>query len=224
MRKLFLTGGSGGIGSVIKEKFLQNGLDVVSPDLDEFDLSNLGCVKKYFEKVKPEFDIFIHCAGYNNPIECEKISEDEYLKTQNINVNSFVFIVQHLIPYFKKVKFGHILGIASLYGEISREKRLSYAVSKHGLIGAVQTLALELGEYNVCCNTLSPGFVDTFLTRKNLSVENIKIISSKIPMGGLTTTQEIANVAYFLCSSENTAISGQNIIVDGGYMAGGFQR
>ena len=224
MKKLCLTGGDGGLGSAIKDKFLENGYEVIAPNLYELDLSSPFHTDEYFKRMPAEFDVIIHCAGYNRPLDISDISEQEYSKTQNINLNSFVRIVQHNIPYFKKAGGGHILGIASLYGEISREKRLSYAVSKHGLIGAVQTMALELGSYRVCCNTLSPGFVDTPLTRQNLTPENIALISSKIPMGGLTTPREIANTAFFLCSSENTAISGQNIIVDGGYMAGGFQR
>lgn len=224
MKRLFLTGGDGGIGSAIKEKFLENGYDVIAPDLHELDLSDPVNTDEYFTKNPATFDVIVHCAGYNRPLDISDISEAEYSKTQNINLNSFIRIVQHNIPYFKKKGGGHVLGIASLYGEISREKRLSYAVSKHGLIGAVQTMALELGTYRVCCNTLSPGFVDTPLTRQNLTPENIALIASKIPMGGLTTPREIANTAFFLCSSENTAISGQNIIVDGGYMAGGFQR
>lgn len=224
MKRLFLTGGDGGIGSSIKEKFSENGYEIVAPDLRELDLSNPINTDEYFQRIPAEFDVIIHCAGYNRPLDISDISGQEYSKTQNINLNSFIRIVQHNIPYFKKSGGGHVLGIASLYGEISREKRLSYAVSKHGLIGAVQTMALELGSYRVCCNTLSPGFVDTPLTRQNLTSENIALIASKIPMGGLTTPREIANTAFFLCSSENTAISGQNIIVDGGYMAGGFQR
>ena len=224
MKKVFLTGGDGGIGSAIRKKFLENGYDVIAPDLYELDLSNPSHIDEYFKKIPVDFDVIIHSAGYNKPLPIPEISEEEYSKTQNINLNSFIRIVQHNIPYFKKVKKGHILGIASLYGEISREKRLSYAVSKHGLIGAIQTIALELGSYRVCCNALSPGFVDTPLTRQNLTPENIDLIASKIPMGGLTTPEEIANVAFFLCSPQNTAISGQNIIVDGGYMTGGFQR
>lgn len=224
MKKLFLTGGDGGIGFAIKEKFTENGYDVIAPDLNELDLSDPANTDWYFKKIPAAFDVIIHCAGYNRPLDIPDISGEEYSKTQNINLNSFVRIVQHNISYFKKAKRGYVLGIASLYGEISREKRLSYAVSKHGLIGAVQTMALELGAYRVCCNTLSPGFVDTPLTRRNLTPENIALIASRIPMGGLTTPREVANTAFFLCSPENTAISGQNIIVDGGYMAGGFQR
>lgn len=224
MKKVFLTGGNGGIGSAIKKMFEKNGYHVTAPSSSELDLSDLSCIHSFFQKTKPEFDVFIHCAGYNRILDLTEISDEEFLKTQTVNLASFVRIVQLMVPYFKKNMYGRILGIASLYGEISREKRLSYAASKHGLIGAVQTMALELGAYKVCCNTLSPGFVDTPMTRKNLTPENFETLASKIPMGGLTTPEEIAYTALFLCSPENTGISGQNIIVDGGYMAGGFQR
>lgn len=123
----------------------------------------------------------------------------------------------------KEKRQGHILAISSLYGTISRRGRLAYAASKHALNGIVKTLACELGEYNILVNSLSPGFVDTVMTRKNNSKEQIDAITGKIPLGRLADVNDIANIAYFLCSSENSYITGQNIIADGGFMAEGGQ-
>ena len=117
-----------------------------------------------------------------------------------------------------------ILGISSLYGNISREGRAAYAMSKHALNGLISTLALELGPSGILCNTLSPGFVKTKMTLKNNTPETLAALERKIPLGRFASVQDIARIAYFLCSEENTYISGQDIIVDGGFMAGGFQH
>ena len=71
---------------------------------------------------------------------------------------------------------------------------------------------------------MSPGFVDTNLTRKNNNDEKIKIINESIPLSGIAKPTDIANVSYFLCSEKNTYITGQDITVDGGFICGGFQK
>lgn len=71
----------------------------------------------------------------------------------------------------KEQKRGRIVGIASLYATISRENRVSYACSKHGLVGLIKTLALELGQFGVLCNTVSPGYVDTAMFRSRNDAE-----------------------------------------------------
>jgi 3-oxoacyl-[acyl-carrier protein] reductase len=97
-------------------------------------------------------------------------------------------------------------------------------MSKHALTGLIQTMALEFAAYDVKVNALSPGFVETAMTRKNNTEEIIDGFIKKIPLGKLAVTEDIANAAYYLCSPQNTYITGQNIIVDGGILAGGFEN
>jgi 3-oxoacyl-[acyl-carrier protein] reductase len=120
--------------------------------------------------------------------------------------------------------FGRIVALNSLYGMVSRRRRLPYAISKHALTGAIQTLALEVASYGVLVNEVSPGFIRTAMTEKNNSPERIKELESAIPLGRMGTGKDIAEVVDFLCSEKNTYITGQNIVVDGGYMAGGWQN
>lgn len=222
--KAFITGANGAIGSAIKKKFAENGYEITAPGSKKLDLSSMENIRAYFRSVKPEFDVIVHCAGYNNPMPVEVIPVEEYQKTQDINLNSFIEITRACLPYLKKQKSGHILGIASLYASISRENRIAYSVSKHGMLGFMRTLALELGEYNILCNTLSPGFVDTPMSRKNNSPEKLQKLADKIPLKRLAQPEDIASAAYFLCSPENRYLNGQDITVDGGFMAGGFQN
>jgi 3-oxoacyl-[acyl-carrier protein] reductase len=118
---------------------------------------------------------------------------------------------------------GHILAVSSIYGSIARDRRSSYVMSKHALNGLIKTLAIELGRHNILVNAISPGFVDTAMTRSNNTVERIRQFENLIPLGRMAAPPEIARVAWFLCSRHNTYITGQDIVVDGGFMAGGFQ-
>jgi 3-oxoacyl-[acyl-carrier protein] reductase len=88
-------------------------------------------------------------------------------------------------------------------------------MSKHALYGAVKTLALEKAIDKIKVNLISPGFVDTLLTRKNVSKERISFLDKNIPLG-LTDSCEIANLCLYLIK-QNNAITGQNIKIDGGY-------
>ena len=116
-----------------------------------------------------------------------------------------------------KNKYGKILNIASIWSKISKEKRVAYSASKSGLVGATRSMAIDLAKYNILVNALSPGFVNTEITKKNLSKTEIKKLERNIPLNRFANTDEITNYAIFLSSKLNTYMNGQNIIVDGGF-------
>ena len=118
----------------------------------------------------------------------------------------------------KLKKKGKILNISSIWGIVSKPKRISYSSSKSGLNGFTRALAVELAKYNILVNSISPGFVKTDLTIRNLG-KNINDIKKQVPLNRLASTKEIAFTSLFLCSDLNTYITGQNIIVDGGFTA-----
>lgn len=222
MKKVFITGGNGEIGSSIVEIFKNNGYEVISPNSKELDLRDSKLIDEYFNH-NNNFDIFIHCAGINNPSLIEDLDFNNIKETMQINTFSFYEILKKLMPY-QKINGGYILAISSLYGQISKAGRTAYAMSKHALIGLIKTAAIELGRYNIKVNAISPGFVDTNLTRKNNDSNKIKFLEEGIPLGNMAKPTDIANVAYFLCSEKNTYITGQDITVDGGFICGGFQK
>jgi len=224
MNTVFMTGGDGDIGTAIKQKFCANGYEVIAPTIAEMNLLSEDSLNHYLQSLPQEISIFVHCAGINFPKIVDEIEFRDLYNTLEINALSFYRIMKQLIPKFKYQGAGHVLAISSLYGSIARAGRFSYVASKHCLQGMIKTLAIELGPYNVLVNTLSPGFVDTQLTRQNNSEETIKRFADAIPVKRLATTDDIASVAYFLCSPENRYINGQDIVVDGGYLIGGFQK
>ncbi len=222
MKNVLILGGNGEIGSAIKDKFRVKGYAVTAPRSSELDLSDLTAAAE-FNTSTAGFDVIIQCAGINNPVKIKDLEIDLIRQTLNINILSFVEIVKANIPYFEKQKSGHILGISSIYGTVAREGRAAYVMSKHAMNGFIKTCAIELGKYNVKCNTLSPGYVNTKLTSKNNSEETIEGFRKKIPLGELAKPDFMAEIAYFLCSEENKYINGQDIIADGGFLCGGFQ-
>jgi 3-oxoacyl-[acyl-carrier protein] reductase len=223
MKKVLLIGGDGGIGRKINDLFAKNGFQVEIIDKNNVDLSKRAAIEGYLKKNKMDFDILIHTAAINNPKLFETLTYEEVDMTLEVNLFSFYRFVQAALPYMKK-NGGKIVGISSIYGLISRAKRTPYSISKHGMEALVKTLAQEVGKDKILVNTVCPGFVETALTRKNLTEEEIKNLEKKIPLGRLAQPEEIAEVVYFLCSDNNTYITGQNITVDGGYIVGGFQE
>ena len=111
---------------------------------------------------------------------------------------------------------GRIVVISSIFGFLSRSGRLPYSASKHALIGACKTLAIELGCDGVLVNSVSPGYIQTDLTTKNNDQETLSRIIRNIPVQRLGLPSDIAEAAYFLGSESNQYITGQNIIIDGG--------
>lgn len=226
MKRLFLVGGSGDIGAAVKVRFVSSGWEVVAPIHSELDLEDIASIKKYFEEVLKNLDCnaIIFCAGWNEPMIFEETNTQVLEKSLQINTIGFYEILKYLLPNLKKKKDGSIVAVSSLYSVFSRKGRLAYAVSKHALNGLIKTLAIEIASYNIKVNSISPGFIDTKMTRKNNSKEKINELIEMIPMNRLGRTDEIANLTLYLCSEASSYLTGQNIIIDGGFSCGGFQR
>lgn len=163
------------------------------------------------------FDICINNAGINkiNPIE-----KTDYADLENIiltNLTAPIYITSLVAKKMIENKKGSIINIGSIFGTVSKMGRSPYTATKSGIIGVTKTMAIDLAEHNIVVNCVSPGFVDTELTRKVLGEEQMKIMSEKIPMKRLANTKDITPIILFLCSEFNTYITGQNITVDGGF-------
>ena len=219
---MFITGGNGEIGSAIADIFRKNNYHVIAPSSAELDCGNNDSIGQYFANFRyGSVEAFVHCAGINNPKTYLEVKPETIARTIQINTLSFLYITQYLSQIFSST--GRIAAISSIYGTISRNKRIEYATSKHGLKGMVQTLALEMAGKGVLVNSVSPGFIATKLTYKNNSPAVIDGLIADVPLKKLGLPTYVAELVYFLCSEKNQFITGQDIIIDGGYLAGGFQ-
>jgi 3-oxoacyl-[acyl-carrier protein] reductase len=212
---VLLTGGSRGIGKGIKDFFEKHNHIVLSPLKKEMDLSNLDHVKSYLTTIK-DVDIIINNAGVNclNSVESETI--ESLNKTLSVNYLSPFVICQHFLPLLKNKKYGRIVNIGSIWIDYAKNLRGGYSASKNALHSLTKTIVSEFSEYNILCNTISPGYILTDLTLQNNTKEDLENIKNQIPLKRLGNTDEIAKLVYFL-TIENTYINGQNITIDGGY-------
>ena len=161
---------------------------------------------------------FVGTSGLEGWVtDFESQSVDTWRRAIEVNLTAVFHLSQGLAPLLKKSAGGSIINIASIFGVVSKENRAAYSSTKWGLIGFTKAVALDLASFNVQVNAVSPGFVDTDLTRKIVGLNNIKQLAETIPQGRLATPDEIAKVVLFLCSDQNTYITGQNIVVDGGF-------
>lgn len=214
----FVTGASRGIGETIAHVFVDCGAKVVAPTRAELDLLDNKSISSYISNHRElPIDIFVHCAGINELAGIGEITEDILTRVYDVNLFAPIHLLKTFHANMKDHKWGRIIFISSLYGIISRERRIAYSSSKNALNGLCKSLAIELGEDNILVNCVAPGYVMTDMTRKNLSVEEINAIANNMPTRRFQTTEDIANLTAFLCSDLNKSITGQLIAVDGGF-------
>lgn len=218
MYNVFITGASRGIGKAIKSIYLSNGYNVIAPTRQELDLADASSVEKFLQNNKDlQVDILINNAGINDINLIENVTDKEIDDTLEINVVSPLKLLRAFVPNMKKNNFGRIVNIGSIWGVVSKPGRCIYSVTKNGVNGITNTLSIELAPYNIRVNTVCPGFTLTELTYKNNTEEQIRLISKDIPMGRMAQPEEIANVVYFLANEKNTYVTGQRVVVDGGF-------
>lgn len=217
MKRILITGGSRGIGKAIADVFRNRGWDVLTPTRKEMNLCDRKSISSYCSSLEGPIDAIINNAGINNIATIDLLDEDMFEEMLQVNLMAPVQIVRCLQNKLKENKIAHIVNVSSIWGFVSKEGRLGYAAAKTGIIGATRTMALELGQENILVNAVAPGFVNTELTKQNNTLEQIAEIESKLPLGRMAEPEEIAKFVYFLASDENTFITGQTILIDGGY-------
>lgn len=231
-RKVFITGASRGIGRAIAKLFVAEGATVLgSATSNENDLESIGVHEsiivdfsirsdiercaQFVRQHRP--DIVINNAGINNPSSFEEINHDEFLRIQLVNVFAPMVICQAAIQGMRENGWGRIVNIASAFSKVSKEHRAPYSASKFALDGLTLSLAIEHSATGILANCVSPGFIDTDMTRRILGDEGIRQMIKSVPIGRLAQPHEIAHLVLWLSSSENTYLTGQNIAVDGGF-------
>jgi 3-oxoacyl-[acyl-carrier protein] reductase len=216
--RVLLTGGRGGIGSSIKEELVSKGCSVIAPTSDELDLSSQFHVLKWIEANSDlEFDGLVLSAGTNTPQDFDEVETNEYLQILETNLNSNRLLIKAVLPAMQKNRYGRIIAISSSYSTITRSGRSSYSVSKAALEALIRSVSLENAQNNVLANSIVPGFIETPLTLKNNDKFQIEKILERIPMGQMGKPSDVAKLAWFLMSEQNTYITGQSIRVDGGF-------
>lgn len=213
-----ITGGSRGIGLAISQFFRKQGLRVLAPTRKELDLLSNSSIDAYLNSLRDPIDILINNAGVNLIAPIRGLSDDNINETIQVNLLAPLRISRKVAVGMIKQKYGRIINIGSIWGSITKPGRATYTITKSGLEGLTRSLAIELAPYNILVNCVAPGYVNTELTKKNNTPLELKKIKQAIPLQRLCEPTEIAEVVSFLSSDKNSYITGQVIIVDGGYL------
>ena len=225
-----VTGGTRGIGYAIAEKLLDDGMEVMTtgssedsnhPDgstYHQVDFLNDESLNLFVRFIAEQpIDVLINNAGINKIAKFADIAIDDFDQILKINLRAPFILSQAVIPHMKSNNWGRIVNISSIFSHISKEFRASYSASKFGLDGLTAALSAELSQFGILANSVGPGFINTDMTRKILGEVGIRDIERQIPIKRLGDASEIASLVSWLASESNTYLTGQNILIDGGF-------
>tara|TARA_B100001175_G_C19513872_1_gene645800 strand:+ start:3306 stop:4016 length:711 start_codon:yes stop_codon:yes gene_type:complete len=226
-----ITGASRGIGLSISKKLYEDGFEIFGTSTSgngdnkyvdhwlKADFSEEKGIDEFLLKLEKISNIYalINNAGINIIKTPGDITIEDYQVIQRVNLEAPFRISQKLAPLMAINNEGKIINIASIWSVVSKTNRSLYSTMKTGLLGMTRALAIDWAKYNILINSISPGFVETELTSKSLMLEEQNSIKNQIPIKRFAQPKEIAEIASFLCSKKNTYLTGQNIIIDGGF-------
>lgn len=243
-RTAIVTGGAKGIGKGCCELLAEHGANVVIADMNlegaqdvqralvkkgfcakavQVNVKSVSDVRAMVKTAADAFggvDILINNAGILHTTPIEDITEQEWDNIVDINLKSVFFATQAVLPYMKEKHYGKILNLSSLAGRSGGiANGLGYSATKAGIIGLTRGFASRLAKDGINVNAIAPGSTDTGIL-DSLSQEKIDKLISNIPLGRFGKTEEIANVAVFLCSDEASFVTGVVLDVNGGMYLG----
>ena len=184
--------------------------------LDFLDDASINKFLNYITTLE-KIDVLINNAAINRLNSVQNSTIKDWDDMIGVNLTGAYKIIRSISPIMIKNKYGRILNVSSIFSTISKEKRVIYSATKSGLNGITVGISNDLSKYDILCNSISPGFVKTELTYKNLTKNEIVALESQIPIGRLAEPSDISKTSIYLVSNLNKYITGQNIIVDGGY-------
>ena len=240
-----VAGSSRGIGKAIALAFAEAGADVVvcSRALDgklesvaeeirgldrrslavPTDITKKAAVDNLVQRTMDEFgvvDILVNNAGTIVRASLVEHSEEDWNKVMDTNLKGYYLCSQAVSKIMIDQKRGNIINIASMKGIRAAPGRISYSISKAGVIMLTRVLALELASYNIRVNAIAPGWVKTELTEPLWGDPKASgEIEAGIPMGRWGTVDEIANAVLFLASDASSYVTGHTLVADGGIAA-----
>ncbi|SDW85899.1 3-oxoacyl-[acyl-carrier protein] reductase [Hydrobacter penzbergensis] len=239
-KTIIVTGATRGIGKQIADDLaeLKANLILTGTNPDEIDMLNRSAItnstsKKYhcvnfsenesllefIDELKKTDRVhgLINNAGINRLNYIDETLIEDWNDMISVNLSAPFQLIRCVSEKMKKQSYGRIVNVASIFSKISKERRSVYSATKFGIHGLTVGVSNDLARHNILVNTLSPGFVLTDLTRKNLSEKEQLEMAQMIPARRLAVTRDISNVAIFLMSDLNQYLTGQNIVVDGGF-------
>lgn len=236
---VFVSGASRGIGQSILKLFSSKGFPVIGTStsdegvktIDEIlsessadgfgiklDLSEKKSIENLFDTLKEKDvnpEIVINNAGVTRDNIFLRMKDEEWNEVIQVHLSSVFSLLKFFSKKMVKNRSGRIINISSTSAAIGNKGQANYAAAKSGLEAFSRSLARELAPRNITVNCVAPGFIETDMI-KSMDEDTLKLMSDQIPLGRLGSSQEVAELIYFLSSEEANYITGQTIHINGG--------
>jgi 3-oxoacyl-[acyl-carrier protein] reductase len=216
-RTALVTGAARGIGKAIAARLRDDGATVLAPARNELDLASNDSIDSYLSALNTPVDILICNAGINRLGRSTETTDADIAEMFQVNLVSYLRLIRGLAPQMIERGYGRITSVSSIWSVVSRDRRVVYSTTKAGLNGMTRALAVELSPHGILVNAVAPGYVNTEMTKRNNSAQEIAAIEKTLPLGRLAEPEEIAEVVWFLSSSRNSYMTGQTLVADGGF-------
>ncbi|MBY0460331.1 MAG: SDR family oxidoreductase [Gemmataceae bacterium] len=243
-RVALVTGGNKGLGKAMARGLAQAGADVVIASrheaelraaLDDVlrdtgrrgaycvaDVSARDEVKKlarFALDTMGRVDVLINNAGMNAPQAIDAVTDDTWDRVLEVNLSSVMALTRELVPQMKERRWGRVVHISSIMGQVSKEKRNVYSATKAALVGLAKASALDLGPFGITVNCIAPGPFLTDMPMSVLSDAEKQVFADRTALGRWAQPDELVGPALMLCSEAGSYITGHTLVVDGGYLA-----
>jgi len=166
-----------------------------------------------------KIDILVNNAGITRDQLVLRMKRADWNAVLETNLTSAYFCIQQVMSSMLKQRWGRIINISSVFGQMGQAGQANYAASKAGLIGLTMAIAREVGSRNITCNAVAPGFIETAMTA-TLGDEFKQNAAKQIPLGRVGSVEDVASAVAFLASDEASYITGHVLNVNGGLLMG----
>ena len=166
-----------------------------------------------------KIDILVNNAGITRDQLVMRMKRADWDAVLQTNLTSAYLLIQQVITTMLKQRWGRIINVTSVFGQMGQAGQANYSASKAGLIGLTMAIAREVGSRNITCNAVAPGFIETPLTAV-LTDEFKQNAVKQIPLGRVGTSDDVASAVAFLASDEASYITGHVLSVNGGMLMG----
>jgi NAD(P)-dependent dehydrogenase (short-subunit alcohol dehydrogenase family) len=243
-RVALITGGNKGLGRAMAHGFAAAGADVFIASRNEDELKAVAEAVRSATGRKAEYavtdvsvrddvkrlartatermgqiDILVNNAGMNWPQPIDEITDEAWDRVLEVNLTSVMALTRELVPPMKERRWGRVIHLSSIMGEVSKERRNAYSATKTALRGLARASALDLGPFNVTVNCIAPGPFLTDMPMSVLSDAEKQVFADRTALGRWADPNELVGPAVFLASDAGSYVTGHTLFVDGGYTA-----